>query len=62
MEQERIRQRLINFIASSGIKQNFVSFKTGIPTPVISRFKNGKTDMMDSSLEKMKSFLTEYGY
>jgi hypothetical protein len=62
MEQERVRQRLINFLASSGIKQNFISFKTGIPTSVISRFKKGRTDMMTSSIETMKSFLTEYGY
>lgn len=62
MEQSMLRERLINFIASSGVKQNYISFKTSIPSPTISQFKKHKTDLTSSSLCALDDFLTERGY
>lgn len=62
MQQSKVRERLVNFTASSGMKQNFISFKTGIPMPVISKFKNHKIDLTSSSLNDLADFLTEHGY
>lgn len=40
-------------------RQDWISKVTGIPTPVLSGFKNGKKELWQESLEKLNAYLDE---
>lgn len=40
-------------------RQDWISKVTGIPTPVLSCFKNGKKELWPESLEKLNAYLDE---
>jgi hypothetical protein len=61
-EQQKIRERYLLFLVSTGIRQNFIAEKTNIPNYVLSKYKQGKNELLDSSLKNLDNYLTEQGY
>ena len=55
--QKEIQNKLVEFLKISGVKQTFISEQTGIPVDILSRFKNGKKELFNSHLIKLKLYL-----
>lgn len=58
-EQEVVREKLVKYLKTSGIKQNFLSEQTNIPSDILSRFKNAKIDLWDNDLDVLDKFISE---
>ncbi len=62
LEQEQVRQRYLFFLGNCGTKQNWIAKKTDIPDYILSKYKLGKTELLNSSLRNLDKFLVEQGY
>ena len=62
MQQEDLRKRLRELIASEGITQKFIARKIFIDEPVLLKFKNGKAVLLNNDIEKLDNFLKSKGY
>lgn len=60
--QNHIRLRLIAYLQNSGVKQNYIAEQTGIPSCVLSRFKNNQKSLLQVSLDNLDQFLTSKGF
>lgn len=62
MQQESLRNRLCDFLASEGITQKFIAKKVDIKPPILSKFKNGLVELDIFGVEALDNFLTSKGY
>lgn len=56
--QESVRQKLLD--KTNAMCQQNIAKSTGIPKEMISRFKNGKRDLWDSSLNALNDYLDNH--
>ncbi len=58
-----VRQHLVYMEQELGVNMSFVSKKTGINFPALSRFKAGQKNFMSGNLDKLENFyLTRYRF
>lgn len=62
-DQDQVRKRLIEYITDLDVKQTYISKHcNNLPTPILSRFKNGIRDLNQDSLDTLNEFLISKGY
>lgn len=63
MKQETLRARLKNIIKVEGINQKHIANQININESLLSRFKNGRTDLLyRCDIEALDNYLTSKGY
>ena len=62
MSYEKLRERLLNIIKNEGVNQKFIANQTNISEALLSRFKNGKTNMYSCDRESLDKYLSSKGY
>ena len=62
MSQDSVRERLKFYLLSTGTKQSFICDNIRMPKKIMSQFIHGKTDIYQSHLEILDSFLKENKY
>lgn len=58
LTQESVREKLLD--KTNAMRQQNIAKSTGIPKEMISRFKNGKRDLWDSSLQALNEYLDSH--
>ncbi|MCD8090681.1 MAG: helix-turn-helix domain-containing protein [Clostridiales bacterium] len=58
MNQEELRNKLIT-TAQNGLTMLSVSKRTGISSPILSQFKNGKVCLTENDAEKLGKYLSQ---
>lgn len=61
-DQEKLRQRLIFYLANEQVKQKIICERTSIPQDVLSKFKNGQKFLYLESAEQLDLFLGSKNY
>ena len=62
LNQDEVRERLINFLTDKGVKQQFISDKINLPASVLSQYKKGKKELFLEHLNLLDEFLIREGY
>jgi hypothetical protein len=60
--QEQLRQRYINFLDTTGIKQIYISKNVNIKAPILSQFRHGILELNKSSYKELDEFLIVKGF
>lgn len=60
MKQQEVRERLNTYIESSGIIAKRICLICKIPEYTLSRFRRGKQDLYEDSLEVLDHYLKEH--
>lgn len=58
-KQKEVRELLNKIIDEQGIKQKFIAEKVGLDTAVLSKYKVGKIELWESSLEILENWLKD---
>ena len=62
MEQQLLRERLLQFICEEGVNQKYIAKKTRINEGLLSQYKNCKHDLRLLDRESLDEFLRSKGY
>lgn len=62
MLKSELRDRFLRLLDERGMKQSFISEKTGIPQQALSKFKQGDNDLGYCRKKLLDEFLTSFGY
>ena len=62
MNQYNLRLRLISFIENERITQKKIAEESGVPTDIVSRFKNNRRELYRESAEALNRYLDSKGY
>lgn len=60
LEQERIANELLEFLAKSGLKAKFVAGKIGMSRQTLSKFANHRYALSINQLSALQRFMDEY--
>lgn len=60
-KQQQIRKAMIDLVARTGVKYRFISNQTGISPQLLSKFKNGFTNLGEDNIELLEIFLLDAG-
>ena len=59
--QDEVRIKLNEYIEQNGIKAKYISELLDIPDYVLSRFRSGKIELNESSLNRLIEYLNKMG-
>lgn len=62
LSQEILRDRLLQFIKTEGVRQKHISKQTKINEGLLSRYKNSKCDLGLLDRESLDAYLSSKGY
>ena len=57
MDQQELREKLLNYVKENGLKYNYIAKKIGISKCHMSLFINNKRNFKKDKLEKLKEIL-----